>query len=137
VIRDSHVPGEDNVVPYSCTAGDPDPGHDQAALADPDIVTDLHEVVQLGATTDDGIVDASPIDASIRSHLDLVLQNTGTHMRDAGVPLTIRQVPKALTPDHGSCLEDDPMTNPGAGVADHSWAYPGIVSEDDSITDRY
>ena len=137
MIRDPHMAGENDVVANSRTAGDTDAGHDQASLTDPDVMPDLHQVVQLGAPADHGVVDAAPVDAGIRPHLDLVLEDASTHVWNPGVPLPVREVPETVTPDHCAGLEHHSAADPAPGIADHAGPDDRILSENDTVAQRY
>ncbi len=137
MIRDPHMAGENDVVADSRTAGDTDAGHDQASLTDPDVMPDLHQVVQLGAAADNCVVDAAPIDAGIRPYFDFVLQDATTHVWNPGVPLSIREISKTVSPDHCSGLEHHAAADPAAGVAGHARPDNRVISKDDAITERY
>jgi hypothetical protein len=137
VIRDTHVPGENNVVPYPGAAGDSDACHDQAALANPYVMPDLHQVVQLGAATDNCVVDAAPIDAGIRPYFDFVLQDASTYVWNPGVPLSIREISKTVSPDHCSGLEHHAAADPAAGVAGHARPQNRVIAKDDAVPERY
>ena len=63
---------EDHAVLDARRAGDADLRHDQAQRADPHVVPDVHEVVDLRAGADHGVVDAAAIDRRVRADLDVV-----------------------------------------------------------------
>src|SRR5918994_996187 len=137
MIRNAHMTGENHVVANSGTAGDTNAGHDQAALTDAYVVPDLHQIVQLGASADHRVVDAAPIDAGIRPHLDLVLQDASAHVWNPGVPLPVREVPETVSPDYCPRLEHHSAADAAPGVADHAGTDNRIVPEDDAIAQRY
>src|SRR4051812_40109435 len=62
VIGHSDVSRENDIVPDPSAARDAHPSHDQAALTDVNVVTDMNQVVQLGTSADSGIIDAAAID---------------------------------------------------------------------------
>src|SRR3982750_2391242 len=60
--------------------------HDQTLLADPHVVRDVHEIVDLRSVSNDGVVDASAIDGRIRPYLDVVADDAAPDVRDLPVP---------------------------------------------------
>src|SRR3954452_109029 len=69
---DASLPGEDRAVSNRHGAGNAHLCHHQAFLTDPDIVRDRHEIVDLRAISDDGIVDAAAIDGAVRTNFYIV-----------------------------------------------------------------
>jgi hypothetical protein len=91
--------GKNDVVAYPGAAGDADARHDQAALTDSNVVPHLHQIIQLCAAPDYGVVDAAAVDAGVRPNLDFILEDASTHVRNTGVPLSIREISETVAPD--------------------------------------
>jgi hypothetical protein len=89
VIRDTDVTREYDVVSDPCASCDSDSCHDQTPLSDPDVMSDLNQIVHLGATSDDGVVDAAAIDAGVGTDLHLILEDAAADMWDTGVSLAV------------------------------------------------
>jgi hypothetical protein len=65
-------------------------GRDQTVPADQGVVCDLHEVVDLGAFTDDCIAVGPTVDRSIRSDFNVVLDDDPAILRDFLMTLRTR-----------------------------------------------
>jgi hypothetical protein len=100
-------------------------------------VPDLHQVVQLGASPDNCVVDAAPVDAGIRSDFDFVLQDASTYVWNPGVPLSVGQIPKTISADHSSSLQHHPVADAAPRITDHARAHDRILSEKDAIPQRH
>ena len=50
--------------------------------ADPHVVRDLHEIVDLRPRADDRVVDAAAVDRRVRADLDVVLDEAAADMRN-------------------------------------------------------
>ena len=85
VIGNADVTRENDVIADPSAAGDSNPGHDQTTLADPDVVSDLYQVVHLSAEANDRVIDAASIDAGVGPHLNFVLQDAAAHVRNPAV----------------------------------------------------
>jgi hypothetical protein len=69
-----------HVVLYNGASGQAHLRHDQAALANADVMCYLDQIVNLGAGPDHGIADATTIDGAIRTDLDIILYIAATHV---------------------------------------------------------
>jgi hypothetical protein len=80
--RYAHLPGEEAPVADARRPGNPHLGHDQAQLPDLHVVRHLHEVVDLGAGADHGVIDAATIDGGVGADLDVVVDDATADVRD-------------------------------------------------------
>ena len=105
-------PGRRGCTPSSMRAepGDADLRHEQAEPADPHVVRDVHEVVDLRPRADHRVVDAAAIDRRVRADLDVVLDDAPADVRDLRVRAVAEHVAEAVGPE------------PRAGVHAHALA---------------
>jgi hypothetical protein len=89
MIRHTDVTRDYHVISDPCTSCDSDSCHDQTPLSDPDVMSDLNQIVHLGATPDDCVVDAAAIDAGVGTDLHLILEDAAADMWDTGVSLAV------------------------------------------------
>ena len=106
-------PGQDDVVADVRAAGDPDAGHEEAALADAHVVPDVHQVVELGPAADHGVVDAAAVDAGVGADLHLVLQDAAADVGNPLVPAGAGEVAEPGAADHRARLDDAPGCRSG------------------------
>ncbi|HEX6104313.1 MAG TPA: hypothetical protein VFZ26_01935 [Gemmatimonadales bacterium] len=136
MVRDADMPREDGAVAHPHAAGHPDTRHQQTALPDPDVVADLHQVVQFGSPADHSVVYTPAVHAGVGADLDLVLQDAPADVGDPPVSFPIGKIPEAVTADDGAGLEHDPAAEPAAGVADHPGADDGVIADDHTVAQR-
>ena len=58
---------------------------DDAMAADLDIVSDLHQVVDLGALADHGVAIGAAVDGGVGPDLDIVLNDDAADLQDLAV----------------------------------------------------
>src|SRR4026207_2294760 len=78
--------------------------------SDADVVSDLHEIIDLGSLADDGIAERAPIDRAVAADLDVVLDN---HAAKLG---------KFLMPPVGENISETVRADYRAGVNHHTIA---------------
>src|SRR6476659_9828968 len=88
---DAHLPADDHVVFDVRAAGNPDLRGEQHVAPDGDAVSDLHQVVDLGAGLDTRFAHGGTIDGRVRAELDVVFDDHGGHLRN----LLVRAIPAA------------------------------------------
>src|SRR6266571_5350027 len=86
VIRDAGLSRDDHIVLHLAAAGDAGLRHDETARADPHVMGDVDEIVDLRARSDHGVVHAAAVDARVRADLDVVPDEAAPHVRDLPVP---------------------------------------------------
>src|SRR5437016_5927026 len=69
---DASLPRENCSISNRHRAGDADLGHDQTFLTDTDVVRDVDEIVDFGAASDDGVVDATAVYRRVGADLDII-----------------------------------------------------------------
>src|SRR5438128_11521815 len=96
VVGDAHLPGEHDAPADPARPGDSHLGHDDRVLADLDVVTDLHEVIDLGSAADDRLSQGGAVDRRVGADLDVVLDQHGADLRDLPVFFTVEGVAEAV-----------------------------------------
>src|SRR5206468_2315509 len=93
---------------------------DQAETSDANVVREMHQVVDLRARADHGVVDASPIDRGAGADFDIILDDATTHMRNLLVPVVAIHVSEAVGADDGSRVHEHALADLGSGVRGHT-----------------
>jgi hypothetical protein len=89
MVGDSHVPGQDHIIPDPGASCDADAGHDEASLTDVHIVSHVDQIIDLGTAPDDGVVDAPSVDTRMGPHLHFIADQAATHVRYPAVPRSV------------------------------------------------
>jgi len=108
-VRNAHCPSNDYVVADLDTAGNPRCRHDQAASSHAHVMADLHQIVDLGASSDDGVGKGTAIYAAVRSDLHVILENAGTLVGHALMSLGCRKESETSSSNHCSGFEPHPV----------------------------
>ncbi len=96
---DSRLTSDDHAIPDARRARYTYLRHEQAQRPDPNVVADLHEIVDLGSRADHGIVDASAIDRSVRADLHVISNDAPADVRNLLVSAVPEHIAKAVAPD--------------------------------------
>src|SRR2546425_6465980 len=116
MVGDAHLSGEHDTPADPARPGDPYLGDDDRVLADLDVVTDLHEVVDLGPPADDRLPQGGTVDGRVGADLDVVLDQHGADLRDLPVRLAVESVAEAVGADHRARGDHDALAEPPPGA---------------------
>ena len=108
--------------------------HD-AIPPDPDVVGDLHQVVDLGVLADDGVVVGAPVHRRIGPDRHRVLNDHPTELRDVDQPLWPDRRPESGLADPGSGENPDPIADQGESDGD-VWADVAVAADGDAGPDH-
>jgi hypothetical protein len=111
------LPAHLDVVAEGGGAGDADLGDEEAAPADPHVMADLHEVVDLRPFADDGLAEGGTVDGRAGADLHVVLDAHDPDLRDLVVlTLIVGGEAEAVRADHHAAVDDAPPADPAAVV---------------------
>ena len=71
----------------------------------PQVVPDLHEIVDLDAVLDHGVLDCAAVDRGIAPHLDVVADQNRADLRHLDVPVGIARVTETIPADDAARLQ--------------------------------
>ena len=136
MIRNASLTGDDHIVLHLHAPGDPGLRHDQTARADAHVVRDVHQIVDLRARPDDGVIHAAAIDARIRADFDVVPDEAAPHVRNLAVLLATLSgdVSEPVTPQHRPGMHDHALAQRGAGVERHARIQLRVVADGHAVT---
>src|SRR6266550_3963756 len=119
VVGEPRLAGEEDIILDMRAPRDPRLARDKAARADPTVVPDLHEVVDLGSRADDGVVNAAPVYCRIGSDLHIVADDATAHLRHLARHLAVlpRDVAESIRAEPDSGVQDDAAAHDRAAVA--------------------
>src|SRR5262245_35341594 len=96
-------PGADRRTPrnsrLSCNDG---------VFADDHVVANLNQIVQLGASFNDGCLERAAIDARVCADLDVVLDDDFADLREFDVASAVLDEAEPVGSDDGAGMDDDP-----------------------------
>src|SRR2546427_5558517 len=118
LIRDARLTGDDHVILHPHAAGDPRLGHDQASRANPHVVRDVDQVIDLRPRSDHRIVHAAAIDAGVGPDLDVIPDEAATHVRNLPVLLAVLagDIAEAVAPQHRAPVHDHAFAERRPGI---------------------
>ena len=108
-VRDSRLPGEDDAVADGRAARDAGLAAQDTRPSDAHVVTDLHQVVDLGARSDARLVERRAVDRRVGADLDVVLEHGDADLRHLEVAPAARDVAEAVGADHRAGVEHHPL----------------------------
>ena len=120
VTADACLSGEDHTVPDSRRAGDPDLRHQQAESPDANVVTDVHEIVDLRAGANDGVIDAAAVDRRVCPDLDVILDDAAADVGDLLVHAAAKDVAEPVGPDTHTGMQLNALAQASAGIEHHA-----------------
>src|SRR5206468_6658262 len=118
VIRDARLSRDDHVVLHLAAPRNTGLRHDEAAGADPHVMGDVHEIVDLRARSDHGVVHTAAVDARVRADLDVVPDQAPADVRDLAVRLAALpgDVAEPIAPQHRAGVDDHALAQGRARV---------------------
>src|ERR1700761_5787329 len=84
-------------------------------LADPAVVADLHEVIDLRSGADVGASGLRAVDARVRTDLDVVVEHDVPDLRNTFEPAVQERPPEALAADDAAGVQHDAIPHDAAG----------------------
>src|SRR5256714_11746857 len=118
---DPRLSGEDRAITDGDRAGNSYLRHQQAFFADANVVSDVHEVVDFGAVAHYRIVDASPIDRSVRPDLHIVADDAATNVLNLLVRSVAKYVAEAVTAESRSRMHEHAVAERRPAVNRDRW----------------
>src|SRR5262245_45438826 len=115
VVGKPHLSGQNDAILYDDAAGDPALRHDDAMAADRDIVSDLHQVVDLGAFADHGVAVGAAVDSGPGPDLHVILHDDAADLQDLAVTGRSHDVAEAILSNSAAGMDDDAIPDQAVG----------------------
>src|SRR5262245_4258440 len=115
VVGKPHLSGQNDAILYDDAAGDPALRHDDAMAADRDIVSDLHQDVDLCASADHGIAVGPSVDGGPGPDLHLILHDDAANPQDLAVTGRSHDIAEAILSDGAAGVHDDAVPDQAVG----------------------
>src|SRR6202035_1870783 len=111
VVGNAGLSGHHHIIPDFDTARYADLRDNDAVSPDLAVVSDLHQIVDLGALADDGVAAGAAVDGRIGADLHIVLNDDAAGLRDFLMALRARQIAKTVLADTGARVDDDAIAD--------------------------
>lgn len=135
MIADSRLSANHHAVADFGAPGDTDLSTQNGFLTNPNIVADLHEIIDHRSSADDSISGGAAVDRAVRADFNVVLDHDTAELQHAEQALWSGHEAKALTADGDTAF--DPDTVADEGVADRRvGADDAVVANDHAGTDN-
>jgi hypothetical protein len=102
MIDHAHLSSQRDILAEFGTSGDAGLSGDYRVFSDDNVMRNLHEVIDLCPSTDQGAAECSPVDRAIGADLDIVFDFDNTHLRDFDPLIADSGVAKAVAADHNT-----------------------------------
>jgi hypothetical protein len=91
------LPADYGPVLHDGTPGDPHLRDNDYVPANPAVMSDLDQVINLCASPHDRVADRAPVDRGVRADLDIIVNDAPTHVRDFPVSAVEPRVTEAIS----------------------------------------
>jgi len=116
VARKGSVPGDDCVITNLHAPRNSALGDDDAVLANLNVMTNLNEVINLGAFADERGTECAAVNSYHRANLDIVANDDVANLRDFAVLAFVHDVTESVRADDTARVDADAFANLGAGI---------------------
>src|SRR3989440_3151188 len=101
-----------HAAPEPGAARDADLGHEDRVLPHLDVMSDLDEIVDLGAAADDRVAEGRAVDRAVGADLDVVLDRHAAHLGNLAVARAVEGEAEAVGADDGARMHEDAAPEP-------------------------
>src|SRR5580765_7120818 len=112
--------GQSDEVAEFGAAGDAHLGDDDTMLPHHHVVSDLHQVVDFGAFSDDSRTERAAINGHVGADLNIVVADHVPNLRDLEVPAVAKNIAKAIRANHRAGVNADPIAKLGVCIKGHA-----------------
>src|SRR5271157_708917 len=103
--------------------------YDDGVFSDGNIVSDLHEVIDLDAPFDQRLSQGAAIYRGVCTHFDIILYHKRTELLYFPVLHTIPGVSEAVAAQHRTRVDDDPFADRDSAVQGHVWIDQSLFTD--------
>jgi hypothetical protein len=119
-----HHPGS-----YRGAPRNPDLRNQDRTLADLNVVSDLHKIIDFHARSDLGLAERPTINRGVTANLNVIAYFHPANLWKFNVAGTIENIPKAVTANDNSRVYFDTIVQPGAWIHRHAGMQPAALSD--------
>ena len=118
MVGEARLSGEDRVIVHGSAACNADLRHDETVSTDSDIVRDLYEIIDLGTSTDHGVIERTAVDGRVRAYLHVVFNHATANVRDGFVSGLTPSIPETGGSHPRAGMENDTISELRTGFHD-------------------
>src|SRR6185312_6563901 len=118
MVAHPRLSGEDDEIADVGAAGDADQGDDEAVPPDMDVVSDLNQIIDLGAFADHRVAQRATVDGGVGPDLDPVLDDHAPQLRRLGMAAGGRGKAETRLADLGAGQDRHAIADIGVGDGD-------------------
>src|SRR5919201_2096195 len=129
VVGHTDLSGQDDAASQPRAAGDADLRDQDRVLADLHVVTELHEIVDLGPAADDRIAECRAVDRAVRTDLDVVLDDDAARLRNLAMPRAVEGEAKPVGADDRAGMHQHALSQSRSGEERHVGAEHALLAD--------
>src|SRR4029453_995307 len=137
VIADTSLPAHDDVVAQRRAAGDSRLRDEDAVLSYRDVVSDLHQVVDLRAALDGGLTERRPVDRHVGAELDVVLDDHDATLRYPIVTPLVLDAAGPVASDDAPAVDVHAAPDPAPVEHGHVGGEHRVVADRDVVAGEH
>src|SRR5881628_3128578 len=119
VVCDPDLPGQHHAASDARAAGDADLGDEDRVLADLHVVSELHEIVELGAAADDRVAEGRAVDRTVGADLHVVLDDDAARLWNLAMLRAVEGEAEPVGADDRAGMHEHAPSEPRAGEQRH------------------
>lgn len=131
---DSYLASECDILTQSGATGNTDLTAKDTVLPNHHIVTDLHQIIDLGPSLDPSPAKTGPIDTGVGSNLHIIIHLHNSSLRNLHVLPSLELIAEAISPQNSATMKNDaipdnaPLSDGDPGVKEAGGPHPGAVA---------
>ena len=130
MVGNSHLAAEHDIAAESAAPGNTDLAGYQTMLADDNVVGKMDLVVQLRSGLDHGISERGPVDGAVRADLHVIADHHAAYLGNLMMDAAFGNKAEAVAPDHGTCVDDDAVSDGNAFPDGDIRVYNAVIAQD-------
>ncbi len=118
MVRQARLSREDRVIIHVCASRDADLRHDETVSTDSHIMRNLYQVIDLGTSTDHGVIEGAAVDGRVRTDFHVVFNHASANVRNRIVSEVTPSISEPGGSHPSSRVENNAIAEPGTGLHD-------------------
>ena len=109
--------------------------HDQAVLANLNVVCNVHQIVNLAPLSNDGWPKSAAVDGSVCANLHIVMNDDDPHLQHLAVPTFIKHIAVSIGANHCAGVNAHAVAHLASGIDHHVRMEPRVIANNAVRTD--
>jgi hypothetical protein len=134
MIHNSDLTRDDDILAELRTASDAGLRRNDRVFADNDIVSDLHQIIDFSASSDNGLAKRCAINGRIGADFDIVLNHDNSGLRNLNTAFPMAGIAESITANHDAGMENHSIADATTiadndigvqyGILSHLYSFP-------------